>query len=391
VSTAGETVQAPRGGSAAFSRDGFKRAARRLSPWMLAVLPVGVLVLLFGDSREVVAFDFQRSFRPAAEAVLHGVSPYPPPVLESMAERDAFVYLPPAALLFVPLLALGPYAGSIVLTALVTVLGVVALRLVGVRDWRCWGLACLAPTVVSAIQTTNLTLLLLLALGAIWALRERPLAPGAVLAATLATKLFLWPVLVWFVATRRFRAALTTVALSTALVAASWALIGFAGLRDFPALLGVLAEALERDSYTVFALLTDLGTPELVARPAGIAVASAVLLGCWVLGRRGDEARSFTLAIVASLLFTPIVWLHYFALLLVPIGIVHKRLSWLWATPLLFWLAQGHGNGNTFNTAWALGVVALTTLLVLRAAPGEPVAQPAQLAERRSRNAFSPS
>jgi hypothetical protein len=377
--------------AAAFSRDGLRRAARRISPWMLAVLPVGVLVMLFRDSPEMIAFDFQRSFRPAAEAVLNGTSPYPPPVLESMAERDAFVYLPAAAFLFVPFMALQAYVGSLVLTALVVLLAVAALRLVGVRDWRCWGLACLAPTVVSAIQTTNLTLLLLLALAAIWALRHRSLAPGVVLASTLATKLFLWPVLVWLVATRRYRAALVSVAATIALVAGSWALIGFAGLRDFPALLGVLADALERDSYTIFALLMDLGTPDLVARAAGIAVGSAVLLGCWVLGRRGDEARSFTLAIVASLLFSPIVWLHYFALLLVPIAIVHKRLSLLWATPLLFWLAQGHGNGNTFNTVWALGVVALTTVLVLRARQDDPIAQPAQVGERRSRNALSPS
>jgi hypothetical protein len=98
-------------------------------------------------------------------------------------------------------------------------------------------------------------------------------------------------------------------------------------------------------------------------------VGAATLLGCWVLGRRGEEERSFTLAIVAALLFTPIIWLHYFALLLMPIAIVHKRLSLLWATPLLFWLSQGHGNGTTLQTAWTLAVVAFVTVLVLRAKP----------------------
>ena len=116
--------------------------------------------------------------------------------------------------------------------------------------------------------------------------------------------------------------------------------------------------------------LSDLGAPDLLAKGVGIAVGTATLLGCWTLGRRGDESRSFTLAIVAALLLTPIIWLHYFALLLVPIAIVHKRLSLLWAAPLLFWLfLQGSGNGTTFQTTWTLGVAALVVLLLLRVPP----------------------
>ena len=223
---------------------------------------------------------------------------------------------------------------------------------------------------ISAIQTANLTLPLLLALAAIWALRHRAVLPGLVLALTLATKLFLWPVFVWLVATRRYRAAVASAATTAVLVGGSWALIGFAGLRDYPALMRVLTQALEHDSYTIFALASDLGAPDLLARGVGIAVGTATLLACWILGRRGDETRSFTLAIVAALLLTPIIWLHYFALLLVPIAIVHKRLSLLWATPLLLWLfLQGFGNGTTFQTTWTLGVAALVATLLLRIQP----------------------
>ena len=362
------------GARPSFSRDGLRRAGLRAGPWMLAVLPVGVLAVLFWAGHDVIAWDFQNSFRPAAEAVLNGTTPYPPPVLESMAERDAFVYLPPGAILFVPFLALPAYAGGLVATALVILFALAALRIVGVRDWRCYGIVFLSPAMISAIQTTNLTLPLLLALASIWALRHRAVLPGLVLALTFATKLFLWPVGVWLIATRRYRAAAWSAVTTAVLVSSSWALLGFAGLRDYPALMRVLAEALELDSYTIFALASDLGAPELVGRATGIAVAAATLLGCWVLGRRGDDERSFTLAIVAALLFTPIIWLHYFVLLLVPIAIVQKRLSLLWAAPLLFWLSQGHGNGTTLQTAWTLGVVAFVTVLVLRrpteSAPG---------------------
>ena len=345
---------------------GLLRAGRRLSP-LLLILPLAVLGLMLWASQDLIALDFHRSFRPAAEAVLSGRSPYPSPVAASMAERDAFVYLPFAAFLYTPFVLLPAVAADLVVTALMILLALAALWVLRVRDWRCYGIAFFAPAMVNAIQTANLTVPLLFALAAIWALRRRAVLPGLVLALTLATKLFLWPVFVWLVATRRYRAAAASTAATAALVGGGWALIGFAGLGDYPSLLRVLAQSLEHDSYTVFALTSDLGAPDPIARAIGIAIGIATLLGCWILGRRGDESRSFMLAILTALLLTPIVWLHYFTLLLVPIAIVHKRLSLAWALPVLFWLfVQGSGNGTSLQTAWALGLGALIGALVLR-------------------------
>jgi hypothetical protein len=356
-----------------FSHDGLLQAGRRLSPCIFAFLPLGMLAMILlwtPHYQDIIAFDYHRSFRPAAEAVLNGNSPYPPPVAESMAERDAFVYLPLGAFLFAPLSVLSSATADLAVTALMFLIPLAALRILGVRDWRCYALAVFSAAMVSAIQTANLTLPLLLALAAIWASRHRAVLPGLVLALTLATKLFLWPVFIWLLATRRYRAAAASAITTAVLVGGSWALIGFAGMHDYPALLRMLAQSLEYDAYTIFALLSDFGVPDLVARGVGVAAGGATLVGCWILGRRGDATRSFTLAIVAALLFTPIVWLHYFTLLLVPIAIVHKRLSLLWATPLLFWLfVEGDGNGTSFQTIWTLAVVALVVLLVLRVTP----------------------
>ena len=292
-----------------FSRDGLLHAGRRLSPCLL-VVPVAVLVILLWAYQDSLAIDFHQSFRPAVEAVLNGNSPYPPPVAESMVQRDAFVYLPLGAFVYAPFVVLSPLAADLVVTVLMVLLALTALWILGIRDWRCYGITILSPAVISAIQTANLTLPLLVALAAIWASRHRAVLPGLVLALTLATKLFLWPVFVWLVATRRYRAAAASAATTAVLVGGSWALIGFAGLGDYPALLRVLTQALEHDSYTIFALLSDLGAPDLLAKGVGIAAGTATLLGCWTLGRRGDESRSFTLAIVAALLLTPIIWLH---------------------------------------------------------------------------------
>ncbi len=54
-----------------------------------------------------------------------------------------------------------------------------------------------------------------------------------------------------------------------------------------------------------------------------LAVGLALLAGVW-------RYRSFALAIAASLVLSPIVWLDYFALAAVPLAIARPRLSWIW-------------------------------------------------------------
>ena len=348
--------------------------ARAAEPAAFGLIPAAVLLWLLWPAPNGLAVDLHHAFRPAAQAVLAGHSPYPPPTADAVDTRTGFVYLPFASFLFLPFALMPPLVAEVVGTVLVVAAGAAALWILGVRDWRCYGIALACTPVLSAIETANLTLPLVLALAVVWALRGRTITPGVVLALTLGTKLFLWPVAVWFLATRRYRAAVITVATTVFLIVGAWALLGFSGAREYPKLLRVLSAALGPDSYTPFALSTDLGAPEAVARAVGLTLAIAALVVCWVLGRRGDERRSFTFAIVAALLFTPIVWLHYFALLVVPIAIVHRRLSWLWAMPLLLWFfPAGFGNGTTVQTALTLISVASIVGLTLRLSErGEP-------------------
>lgn len=336
---------------------------------VFGIVPVAGLIVTLWVERRGIAYDMHHAFRPAAEAVLNGRSPYPTPTLDALATRTAWVYLPFASFLFLPFALVPPLAADLISMALVAAAGAAALWVLGIRDGRCFGIALLTMPVLSGIQTANLTLPLALALAGVWATRSRRFVPGLLLALTLATKLFLWPVLVWFVATRRYRGAACAVAGTVLLVVGGWAALGFAGAREYPEILRLLSVALERDSYTPFALARDLHASEHIARAIGLGLASAVLVGCWIYGRRGDDVRSFTLAIVASLLFTPIVWLHYFALLFVPVAIVQRRLSPLWSLPLVLWLfAEGHGNGSTAQTAFVLLAFATLVTLTLRAA-----------------------
>jgi hypothetical protein len=74
-------------------------------------------------------------------------------------------------------------------------------------------------------------------------------------------------------------------------------------------------------------------------------IGAALLLGV-VAGRR-DDLLSFRLAIAAAFALSPIVWGHYWALLLVPLALRHPRLSPAWfaacwiPTDSLFWSRYG--------------------------------------------------
>jgi hypothetical protein len=73
-----------------------------------------------------------------------------------------------------------------------------------------------------------------------------------------------------------------------------------------------------------------------------------VIVGAACLGLiawRGRASRAdrwtFTLAVGAALALSPIVWLHYLMLLLVPIAVASPRLGPLWLLPLAFWVVGG--------------------------------------------------
>jgi membrane protein implicated in regulation of membrane protease activity len=68
----------------------------------------------------------------------------------------------------------------------------------------------------------------------------------------------------------------------------------------------------------------------------------------------------------AALALTPIVWLHYFALLLVIVAIAQPSLGILWFVPLAMVVTPGSGHPTPFQTAWTLGVAAVVVLLSVR-------------------------
>lgn len=351
-----------------------------------AVLPLFAVGFVIVDLASGGAgWAFREAFLGAADAVLRGDSPYPAlddPVLE---RGTAYVYPPVMAVVTTPFTVLPPDA-AVVLFGLLLVASVPAtLAVVGVRDWRCYGVALLWPPVLSAVHVENVSLLIGLAAALVWRFRDRPLVAGVILGASAAVKPLLWPLGLWLLATRRLRAVVWSAGMAVVLALGSWAVVGFAGLREYEDLLRRLSELMDEWGYSVYALALDLHATDVTARALWAAVALAVVAAVLVLARRGDERGGFVLAVAATIAASPIVWLHYFALLLVVVAVAQPRLGAAWFAPLAMYAGEEIQNGTTLQTTVVLAAAALTVALALRPWPStRPAAvrtDPARVAE----------
>jgi alpha-1,2-mannosyltransferase len=342
--------------------------ARLAARHSLIVLPPLAMawVLVVGWRKDAVAFDFTHAYLPAARAVIAGLSPYPPPTFEALAPKEAFVYPPLTAYLVAPFTLLPAAVAAAVASVLAVACVLAALRVMGVRDWRCYSVVLLWLPTYSAVQTANVTAVAVLGLALLWRYRETKTAP-VVVGFLVAAKLFFWPLLLWLVVTRRYRAAVVGLTVSVVLIVGPWAGIGFAGMRDFPQLLNMLSSVQRLDQYTVGALLAFV-IAWGAAHAIGLAFGAAVLAVGLIVGRT-DERRSFALVIAAMLSLSPVVHIHYFVLLLVLVALFAPRMGWLWALPLLFWLSPQATNGAPWQTALALAVAAATVALSVRRGP----------------------
>jgi alpha-1,2-mannosyltransferase len=348
------------------------RVAWLASIALFGVLPAVTVATLFAATIQdgSIATDL-RQFVGAAEAILDGESPYLPAGVPLTEWGGPYPYPPLPALAAIPLTVLPvDVAGVLVMAALVAA-ALATLRVLGVSDWRCYGLALLWPPVLSAVQTGNVTLWFGLAAALAWRYRDRLLPVSASIGLTLAVKFFLWPLVVWLAATRRLAGAVLSCLVGAALLLVSWAVIGFAGLVDYPDLVRRLEDTVGEDSYTLYIVGLDLGLPSGAARGLWLLLGLGLLAAVVVLGRRGDERSAFLLALAASIALTPIVWLHYFALLLVVVALAQPRLGFVWFVPLTMVITPGSGHPSPFETAATLAIAALTIGLALRASLGE--------------------
>jgi hypothetical protein len=319
-----------------------------LAPLVLLAL-ISIVNFLEGLDPGSIGFDFRGAYLRAAEEIVDGESPYPPVEGFELASHNAYVYPPLLAFVLVPFTALPTDVAVGIGVAAVAALLAATLFVLGVRDWRCYGAVLLWAPTVNALHMGSSSALLALAAALAWRWRAAVWPPGIALGLGIATKLILWPLLVWTLATRRVRTTVAAALVAVAVTLPLWAVLSFDGLERYPEMLRRLAELEAEESYSLVGAFAGLGLEGTAARVLAIAVALGLLALCVLHARRGDDARSFAMALAAGLAFSPIVWLHYFVLLLVPLGIFRPRFSAVWLLPLLLWLTPLNGNGEVIQ------------------------------------------
>lgn len=359
------------------SRSGFTLAAEKL---LLAFLPAALLLILV-VARYWVGRHLGFDYRPLWEASRHLFqgSPYPAPHAAALHDEQQFVYPPLAAVLAAPLALLPFGVAAALLAAIEVVATALTLRVLGVRDWRCYGVTFLWYPVIQNFLIGSITSLLALGLAVAWRYRDDRRVAGPVSALVIAAKVFLWPLLFWLAATRRWRTAALALAIAIAGVGVSWALFGFGGLTSYPRLLDELSRLEAWKSYSavavglVFGLSTDQA--RAVAIAAGVAVLVSVVLVGYFREDSDSDRRAFVLSIAAAFMFSPIVWTHYFALLVVPIAITRRRLAPLWFVPLAMWATPGQSNGHGWRVVVGLAVWSVVLAAAFRGPSPLPAAR----------------
>lgn len=283
----------------------------------------------------VLAVDFGHGPWVAGRQLFAGLSPYISPTSPLVAHGSPFVYPALAAVLLAPLSLFSRGDADLIFVVINIASALLTLRVLKIRDWRLYGLILLWPVVISGWQTANLTLPLGLGIALLWRHRDRPVVAGGLVALLISLKMFVWPLGLWLLATRRFAAARFAIALGLVMNLIAWSVLGFDQIGRYARLMSALTRIQERRGYSLIGLGVHLHVDHRLAFAAWLGLGIAVLLACVRAGLRGQSRSAFILAIAACLLTTPIIWLHYFALLLVPLALTRPRLSPIWLVLLL--------------------------------------------------------
>lgn len=302
------------------------------------------------------------AFRDSGIAFLHGRSPYVSLAdLPHHANRTTFapfVYPAPAAAAMVPF-GLLPVKAAVLLWFALSVAAVgLALWVLDVRDWRAYGAAYVSIPALAGFGNGALSPMLLLGVALAWRYRDRAVVCGLAVAAVIVAKMFLWPLGLWLLLTRRWRAAGVAAATGAVALAGAWAAIGFAGFRDYPALISRLTGLVGPNSYSPYAAARALGVGGAAAQAVPMLLAVVLM---WIVRKRTDRTV-VTVAVGAALFATPILWPHYLVLLFVPIALASRRLGPAWLLmPLALWLdPRPWSYGRLDRILPELGIVAAT-------------------------------
>lgn len=276
------------------------------------------------------------------------------------AVPDGQTAWPPTATVFVAPLTLLPYWVALAAwTAISVGAFVVALRLAGCRDRRALLVAALSPPALGSVVAGNISLVLAAGVAIVWASRDRAYVSGFTAGAVVAAKIWLWPILIFFVLTRRW------VSLAAALGwcvagAAIWLVLSPATIRAFPAWSDQMVETYAQWGMGLSTTIENLGVSVTGASAFALGAGLIVLVAT---ARARNELTILAGCVAAALVAAPLVWQHYYAVLFVPIAALAPRLSALWFVPYLTGFVFLWPSTPTEFIGCSLGALAGTALV----------------------------
>ena len=294
-----------------------------------------------------------------AKAIVSGVNPYQS--LPALAERFLPQALPlrfthptphpPAALLLGLPLTLLPYSYAAGIWLILQWIAIYAIYRIGMAsNWVPKQLSrhpllllgvvmAWAPTAQDMLSG-NLMLFLLLLLAALWYCQtyDKQILAGVSLGVAISIKLMVWPLILFFVLRKKWRALLAVLLSVGVINIIAMLVIGIESFLFYYLNVGAVVSPLYQRSVYNFSIWT-LGTKVLCdvqnlslcpfafskwALPVNTVIALTSFLVALILAWRAKEALlAYGILICISLLLSPVTWRHYFVLAIIPLMYLH--------------------------------------------------------------------
>src|SRR5256885_2852954 len=199
-----------------------------------------VAILALSHGHMSYGYEVRGNLWEPGKQILQGRSPYDPATPKrALAEGSSdcciqALYPAPTHVLFAPLSWLPFDAAVVLFTLLATACLVVALWLLGTRSSAAFGAVLLLPPVWTGTQVGSIMPFLVLGCALSWRWRDRPYLGGIAVAATAVMKIFLWPLWLWLLFTRRYRAAIVSAVAAVLVVAAGRAVFWVSNPLAYP-------------------------------------------------------------------------------------------------------------------------------------------------------------
>jgi Glycosyltransferase family 87 len=340
-----------------------RRVARRIFIGVLAVLSFLWLLLAIKSHGPTVqewshsyGFDFHGGIYKAGNDILAGRSPYLAPNAKLLAAiGNAYIPPPLLAETFLPLSVLPFWLATVLLNVICAGALLGAMRLLGVRDPELLALAVCSAAFIFSLSYGDPDGVFVALAALAWRYRDSHWG-GLPVGILVAAKLLLWPLGIWLLVTRRIRSALFAAGSAVALLGASWAVIGFKGLAQYPRFLAADAKV-QSSNHAVAAAFRAFGASSSAA--TALALLLALMVGAIAVRvARGTDRGWFTAAVIAGLIASPVVFPNYFLILFVPLAICSPRSRAPWLLMAAFWLSPQPEAGIEWLVAIAIAIKA---------------------------------